>query len=392
MNWIKKIFDRIGAPVAASISADIATVKAKSDYLQDMEDGVYFDSVTGGAGTDWPVGTAQSPSNVIASVITMCTARKTKKIYVNGAVTLGATMEGYTFVGVNKAATITLNSQDVDTSHFYNCTITGVQGGTGKFYSYNCIFNIVSECDFEDEDSTFICNGATISPRSSADIRLIRSAVSGEILGVTSAVIDCTDNTNITIKGTELKGDWWIQNSINAGNLFSLGVASSGIVSTHASDTLGSIVVMGCGIFGRMGTGISETDLTRTRVGNTQVKVATVDLHNGAGALDVATCATEDVIVDSIIFSPRVNISDDAGAFTGMSIQDNDTTVHTFISQANGIKANLTQYAQLSWTGAIKVRVGNKIQCTIYGGSADANPTTCDVEITYHATVDGGTL
>ena len=138
--------------------------------------------------------------------------------------------------------------------------------------------------------------------------------------------------------------------------------------------------------------GTAAALLVVTRAGNTQVKVTTVNLHQGAGAYDLATCATQAIIVDSLTFSCRLDLSADAGAITGISIQTNDTTPAILISAANGVKANLTAYAQLGYTGAIKVRVGNKIQCTIIGGTATASPTTCDVEITYHAVLDGGTL
>jgi hypothetical protein len=414
MNWIKKIFDRIGAPVAASISADIATVKAKSDYLQDMEDGVYFDSVTGGAGTDWPVGTAQSPSNVIASVITMCTARKTKKIYVNGAVSLGATMEGYTFVGVNKAATITLNSQDVDTSHFYNCTVTGIQGGTGRIYLHGCIIDALSTCVFDAFNCGFKASAATITPRTASQCNIINGDAYDSLYLSTYATIDLTSAAVATCKvmGYGLSGSWNVKNCKDAGNYVLLQGKNHAFFTSDGTNTAGNVFFCGeaSGTLG--GGGATEQNVTLytilgspagasmsadiaaigpTTAGRTRMKVTTVDLHNAAGDQTIATCATQAVIIDSIVFSPHDDLSDDAG-FTGISIQDDDTTVHTFISSTNGVKANLTAYAQLSWTGAIKLRVGKKINCTIIGGTATAEPSTCDVEITYHATVDGGTL
>lgn len=426
MNWIKKIFDRIGAPVAASISADIATVKAKSDYLQDMEDGVYFDSVTGGAGTDWPVGTAQSPSNVIASVITMCTARKTKKIYVNGAVTLGATMEGYTFVGVNKAATITLNSQDVDTSHFYNCTVTGVQGGTGRIYLHNCIIDALSTCVFDAFNCGFKASAATITPRTNSQCNIINGDAYDSVFLTTYATIDLTSAAvaSCIVMGYAIGGNWNVKNCKDAGNYVLLQGKNNAFFTSDGSNTAGNVAFCGEGAGTLGGGGATEQDITLytkigspagasvsadiasiktdtgttipalvavTKAGKPNMKVTTVDLHNAAGDQLIATCATQAVIIDSIVFSPHDDLSDDAG-FTGISIQDDDTTVHTFISSANGVKANLTAYAQLAWTGAIKLRVGKKINCTIIGGTATANPSTCDVEITYHAVVDGGTL
>ena len=124
---------------------------------------------------------------------------------------------------------------------------------------------------------------------------------------------------------------------------------------------------------------------------NIKVKTQTIDIHLGT-TVDICIGDTEDVIVDSLVFTTVSNLSADAGTFIGISVQDNDTTVHTFISQANGVKANLTTYAQLYWTGAVKIRVGKKIQCTSYIAVAQANPATCYVEITYHAATVGGSL
>jgi hypothetical protein len=371
----------------------LKNIISKTDYLQDLEDGVYFDSVTGGAGTDWPVGTAQSPSNVIASVITMCTARKTKKIYVNGALTLGATMEGYTFVGNGFYSTIDLNSKDVDTSVFQNCFISGIQGGTGNIVCYNCLLYYPTGLS----GNFFNCTGLG-TPKTSGTINFVNLNIGG------SYTLDLTGLANIRINLWGLKGNLTITNSASASNNIAV-YGNSCLVTMDAGNTAGTIIVYGDADLTKCGLGITETDnsiqskiaavntlVAATKAGKSNMKVTTVDLHNGAGALDVATCATQAVIIDSIVFSPRVDISDDAGAFTGISIQDNDTTVHQFISTSSGLKTNLTQYAQLSWTGAIKIRVGNKIQCTIIGASTEADPTTCDVEITYHAVVDGGTL
>ena len=62
-------------------------------------DRVYFDSVTGVPGTTWPIGTPSVPSDVIADVIAICAARRLKVIDVSGALTLGAAMAHYDFIG-----------------------------------------------------------------------------------------------------------------------------------------------------------------------------------------------------------------------------------------------------------------------------------------------------
>jgi hypothetical protein len=128
-----------------------------------------------------------------------------------------------------------------------------------------------------------------------------------------------------------------------------------------------------------------------TKAGKPQVIVVTIDCQQNAGAHDIVECATHTVIIDSLIITSETALNADAGAFTGISIQDDDTTSYEILSAINGAKANLTQFKKHIWTGALPLRTGYELQFTVYGG-ASTNPGPCYVYITYHATVDGGTL
>lgn len=114
----------------------------------DYGDRIYFNSVTGIAGVIYPIGTAAMPSSVIADIITMCTALNLNTIQVHGALTLGDTMEHYSFVGYEHedfADLIDLNEKDVDSSGFKQLVITGTQGGTGYAFFNDCtLVNVVS--------------------------------------------------------------------------------------------------------------------------------------------------------------------------------------------------------------------------------------------------------
>ena len=134
------------------------------------------------------------------------------------------------------------------------------------------------------------------------------------------------------------------------------------------------------------------TDAVNRVAGKPQVFATTVDLHQAAGNYDIATATTQAIVVDSIIFSPRVDVSDDVGGITAVTVQTDATTETEFIDNLLGAIVNLTAEAQPFWIGATLLRVGDKIQFTIEGGTADADPTTCDVIITFHATVNGGYL
>lgn len=116
-----------------------------------------------------------------------------------------------------------------------------------------------------------------------------------------------------------------------------------------------------------------------------------IDLQQVAGTYDLFTGMAQEVVVKNLlVMLPDVDVSDDA-EITGISIQTDDTTPQIFIGAEDGAKSNLTAEAQLAWIGAIAIKVGTKIQLTIYGGAADA-ATVCDVTVEYKAKVSGGYL
>ena len=125
--------------------------------------------------------------------------------------------------------------------------------------------------------------------------------------------------------------------------------------------------------------------------GKLQVKATTINLAQAAGAYDLFTGTTQDVIVEKLSFRlPNVNVSDDA-TITSIAIASNDVTPQVLVSSALGVKANLTAEAQLSWTGSVLLKAGKKIQLTISGGAADA-ATVCDCVAEIRAVTGGGYL
>lgn len=143
-------------------------------------DMVYYDDVLGIAGTTYPIGTVEAPSNTIADVITICAAHNLRTISVHGAMTLGVTMEHYNFIGYSQQEItdiLSLNGQDVDGSRIQGLIVTGAQGGTG-FVTIdggvvsavtllagrvrNCSF-YVSTCSFRDASFVDLVNCSSVS-------------------------------------------------------------------------------------------------------------------------------------------------------------------------------------------------------------------------------------
>lgn len=134
-----------------------------------------------------------------------------------------------------------------------------------------------------------------------------------------------------------------------------------------------------------------QNGLNDKYVGKLQVTSTTINLNQAASTYTLFTGTTQSVVLESLTFAlPAVNVSDDA-TITSISIQTNHATAQTFISSADGAKANLTSEAQIAWTGSILLPATKTIGLTIAGGAADAD-TTCTVVATYRAVTSGGYL
>ena len=137
---------------------------------------------------------------------------------------------------------------------------------------------------------------------------------------------------------------------------------------------------------------VVAADVIETAAGKAQIFTTTIDLHQAAATYDVALATDQAVLIESLVFSPRDDISNDVGGITAVTFQTDTATEQEFINNTDGAIANLTTEAQIAWTGAVLLRATDKIQFTIEGGTADAEPSTCDVIIKFRANVDGGTL
>lgn len=130
-------------PSIGGLLAGLTTMVETNQYF----DRIFFDEDTGIAGTAWPIGTPQVPSDVIADIITMCAARNLHKIAVHGALTLGAAMQHYCFFGSEHqdiADTLDLSDEDVDSSHVEGLIVTGGQGGAGFLTLIRCTVNALT--------------------------------------------------------------------------------------------------------------------------------------------------------------------------------------------------------------------------------------------------------
>jgi len=124
--------------------------------------------------------------------------------------------------------------------------------------------------------------------------------------------------------------------------------------------------------------------------GRLQPAATTISLNQAAATYTLFTGTTQAVKLKSLdIRMPNVDIS--LGGLTSILIQTDDVTPAVIISVADGDLANLTEEANLSWTGDILIPVGTRIQLTI-AGAATGVACTCDVVAESRAVVNLGHL
>ena len=127
-------------------------------------------------------------------------------------------------------------------------------------------------------------------------------------------------------------------------------------------------------------------------MGRLQIAATTIDLGQAAGTYDLFTATTQDVVVEKLVI--RMSGGTLVGSnLTSILIQTDDATPIVLIGTEAGAVTNLTDEAQLAWTGAILLdaETSAKIQLTIAGGDATA-AKVCDVIAECRAVVAGGYL
>ena len=110
-----------------------------------------------------------------------------------------------------------------------------------------------------------------------------------------------------------------------------------------------------------------------------------------AGTYAWVTAVGQDVLVESLAFYTTRDLSGDA--WSGLSIQTDATTPRVIVSQANGVKANLTAKGQISndvESCPFILKQGTYIEFTTYDGAIAGVATLVDIVITYKAVVSGG--
>jgi len=359
MGILNRIFSRIGAPAGASIAADIAAVKTETDKTQ-------YGVVHSG-----DINLLSPSVDQPASAIEFPLAELTDDFIADGEITAVGQIDIYRFRKGTDAGWTAIVTAGTPAG-----TALGSLNYSYAFPTASWAVGDLVQVHMSGAQVTINGNVFTIP----------RKTIYG-VVGLNDILQDLEDGGRLDLIIDAIASD--VQKIDEAAISGTPTASSLATFIATGGTALGTALPASKSLYDGQSGGI---DAVNRIMGKKQIKAVTADLHNDAGTYDIVTGTTADIVVESLIFSPRVDVSDDVGGITAISVQTDDTTNQVFISQTEGAIANLTAYNQLGCIAPVLVRAGKKIQFTIYGGTADADPTTCDVIIVFRAVTNGGYL
>jgi hypothetical protein len=142
------VIDNSGSACIVTRDAQMQT----SALTQAQMDVVYIDTVSGSAGTSWPLGVRSNPVDNISDAKTIADLLGIRRFNIRGALLLEQAYREYSFEGdVPLASVIYVDGQDIDFSSFKKCKLSG--SSTGHFVATDCVF----ESGYTNMDADLVC-------------------------------------------------------------------------------------------------------------------------------------------------------------------------------------------------------------------------------------------
>jgi len=113
-----------------------------------------------------------------------------------------------------------------------------------------------------------------------------------------------------------------------------------------------------------------------------------ISLNQAANTYDIMTATAQALFIDAVIVHVPDNLSSVA-AFTGISVQTDDTIPIVLLSSTAGAKAKLTGNFFHVYRGPVVTAATKKIQLTIVGATAGAGKVA-DITVLWRPLVAGG--
>jgi len=290
-------FTRLGAPAGASVSVDVAAIKAETvTILSDTNDiqtrlpaaltangnmkteslyengAVWFDTAGSAGTTNYVHGTVTNTNSSMANSRTIANSLNLKTFQIANAstVTLDQGYTGFTFQGFKW--NLALASRAINNCYFHGATVTGLSTGTGSKFE----FCDIGTCTVSDMYFTS-CGLTGVVTIGTSGSYVLDGCYNNSAAG-TAAVIDfgaAVGATTIGLRGWN--GALEVRNML-AGDILS--IYGSGSLTIAASCTAGTVEIAGAIRLVNSGSGQTITDTSRysedQNVANVTGTVATV--------------------------------------------------------------------------------------------------------------------
>jgi hypothetical protein len=215
-------------------------------------DRVHIDTIDGEAGTAFPLGTLDHPSNNCEDALLIAVANKIKVFDLSSNLTLTCPVSGYTFQG-HKNQTLNLNGQACMGTQFYHMTLTGTQLNPIK--AENCQLS-----DLQGLNGSYLecIMGNTIPLTLAASCHILMNNCRSGVPGSDNPILDFSAG-DISLNNRAYSGGIRIVNSTDPLNIatnefiagkFNFGTdntegyfAVRGVVDTTGHDTLATATV-----------------------------------------------------------------------------------------------------------------------------------------------------
>jgi hypothetical protein len=270
-------------------TSEILEVSQQTLYMST----VFFDAISGVAGTIFPTGTAEQPSNNLTDALAIMADVGANILSVRGLLTLDQDFTKKKIVGTTNTLLdrVSLATFDVDETTFMGLEIAGT--GQGTVLMERCLLDNIDGMVGEWKDCGFL-NNVTLATGTSYFIDCW-SAVQGN----TKPTLNC-GNVLVDVGFRRYTGGLSVLNFSNALNTGSFDLVSADLL-LNASVSAGDIVVRGVGTFTNNSTG------TPTIVKNGFVDGLDVKLIKALDAGNVTITGSSPFVVE--VLDPDDNIT-----------------------------------------------------------------------------------
>lgn len=231
-------------------SSSSATIQDLVAITETVWDTIYIDTDSGIDSTIFPYGTAGKPCKTITNARTIAEAQNTKKIHLQGSITLDGNFDNYVFLSESAGrATINLNNQSANNAVFNTATLTGSLSDS-SYLANRCTIYSQTNINAGWTDCLVIAGAFTIAPG---------QALNGDKCGFLGNVIfDLNGNGNLALSNAS--GQVTLANMTDINSVISF--AGNYVLTSMNTITAGTMLIAGIGVHYNYANGATVIDKT----------------------------------------------------------------------------------------------------------------------------------